>query len=276
MGDVNGVTGSNLDEVFSEALTDVPRRRGRWIGPLIVVLVLLAAAFGVAEWIGRMMLTSAINAGISQAGVDLTEDAKVSVPGLLLPQLATGSVDELTVEAEGAELEGVTADVGITATGVSVLGRTADAMTLVARVDADGIEDLLAKAGEGSPLAGLADSADVAVAAPDVTISGELSVFGQAIPLAFDVEPSASDGELGLAPRAVRIADAEARLDQGDALPHGAPSFLSGTIPVCLASSLPAGAALADAAVEDDRLVLTFDVDGGILMEPSLRARGTC
>lgn len=276
MNDVNGVTGSNLDEVFSAAMTDVPRRRGRWIAPLVVVLLLAAAAFGVAEWISRMMLASAINAGISQAGVEITGAAEVSVPGLLLPQLVTGSVDELTVTAESARLEGIEADVGITATGISVLGRTADAVTLVARAEAAGIEAILARAGEDGPLRSLAEAATIAVAEPEVTVSAELPVLGTAIPLSFDVVPSAAEGQLLLEPRAVTVADTEVRVSEGEPLPQGAPPFLSEPIPVCLASSLPAGAQLTDASVDGDRLALTFDVDGEILMTPSLRARGTC
>jgi len=270
------MTGSNLNDVFSEASTDVPRKRGRWIVPLLVVLVLLVAAFAVAEWIGRMLLGSAVNAGISQAGIDLSETADVEVPGLLLPQVITGSVAEVTIRAKGAELEGIRADVDITAEGVSVLGRTADALTLTASADADAVEAVLRSAGDSTALASLGDAIEISIAEPNITVQGALSVFGQSIPLALDAAPSAADAALQLAPQAIRMGETEVSLVAGDSLPQGAPSFLSSPIPVCVASSLPAGAVLTDAAVEGERLLLTFDVDGEILMKPSLRARGVC
>lgn len=262
-----------LPEVLDEAEAHVPRRRGRWILPLLVVLVLLAAAFAVAEWISRMVLTSAVDAAVMQAGVDVDGPVDVVVPGLLLPQVATGSVGEVRVAVADASFEGISADVEITAHDVSVLGRTADSIDLVAVTDADGVHALLEQAdGEWEALG---EAPDVAVEEPVVTLSAEVSVLGAAVPLSFDVRPSADDGDLLLEPDAVRVAGAEVGQDALAQLPPVA-SMLSAPIPVCVAGSLPTGATLTGVAVAGDEVVLRLDVDGEILVTPSLRARGYC
>ncbi|WP_240424036.1 DUF2993 domain-containing protein [Microbacterium halotolerans] len=268
------VPGSNLSEVLSEAETHVPRRRGRWILPLVIVLVLLTAAFAVAEWISRMVLTSAVDAAVMQAGVDVDGPTEVVVPGLLLPQVVTGSVGEVTVSVVDASFEGISADVEITAHDVSVLGRTAESIDLVAVTDADGVHVLFEQAaGEWEALG---EAPDVVVDEPFVTLSAEVSFLGAAVPLSFDVRPSAEDGGLLLEPDAVRVAGAEIGEEALAQLPPVAASMLSAPIPVCVAGSLPTGATLTGIDVSGDEVVLSLDVDGEILVTPSLRARGYC
>ena len=122
-------------------------------------------------------------------------------------------------------------------------------------------------------MGGAGRGADVAVEEPVVALSAEVSVLGAAVPLSFDVRPSAEDGDLLLEPDAVRVAGAEVGQDALAQLPPVA-SMLSAPIPVCVAGSLPTGATLT--VVLGDEVVLSLDVDGEILVTPSLRARGYC
>lgn len=290
MSDVNGVTGSNLNEVFSEALTDVPRRRGRWILPLIVVLILLAAAFGVTELICRMLVGKAVEAAMTQAGVEAGGTVNVSIDGLLLPQLLTGSIDRMTVAADRASVRGIDADVSITLHDVGIFSREADSIEMVADADAESVRSLVEAAG-GSALDRFGGAPHVSFEEPLMELSGETSVHDIPFSIVATVLPSAEDGELVLSldDITVELAGDEGELAQALGLPSGvslddappgvlppAPSFPDAPVRVCLAGTLPNGVQLVDAAVIGDRLEIDFDIDGKIVTTPSLRATGSC
>ncbi len=114
--DVGALRESRPPDARSGARTRRPRRRGR-IGALIavvVVLVLAAAAVG-AELYAR----SRIEAVIRSALPGLSEDATISVDGLVLPQVMGSRLNTLTIDADSLTLTR-TASTGDGATSTSM------------------------------------------------------------------------------------------------------------------------------------------------------------
>lgn len=114
--DVGALRESRPPDARAGARTRRPRRRGR-IGALIavvVVLVLAAAAVG-AELYAR----SRIEAVIRSALPGLSEDATISVDGLVLPQVMGSRLNTLTIDADSLTLTR-TASTGDGATSTSM------------------------------------------------------------------------------------------------------------------------------------------------------------
>lgn len=114
--DVGALRESRPPDARAGARTRRPRRRGR-IGALIavvVVLVLAVAAVG-AELYAR----SRIEAVIRSALPGLSEDATISVDGLVLPQVMGSRLNTLTIDADSLTLTR-TASTGDGATSTSM------------------------------------------------------------------------------------------------------------------------------------------------------------
>lgn len=114
--DVGALRESRPPDARASARTRRPRRRGR-IGALIavvVVLVLAVAAVG-AELYAR----SRIEAVIRSALPGLSEDATISVDGLVLPQVMGSRLNTLTIDADSLTLTR-TASTGDGATSTSM------------------------------------------------------------------------------------------------------------------------------------------------------------
>lgn len=286
MNDVNGVSGSSLAEVFAEAEVEVPRRRGRWILPLLLVLVLLVAAGAVAEWIGRMLVSKAVEAAMTRAGVETDGPVTVEIDGVLLLQLATGSIATMRVDAQDASVRGIDADVAVTLHDVGLVSREAKSIEMVADVDAESIGSLVETAGASAVWESIGGAPEISFDPPLITLTSETSVAGIPFSVVIGALPSADDGDLVLAidEAAVEPADPDAiELPPGVSLDDltsaglpGAPAIPKDPIRLCLAGTLPNGARMTDASVSDDSLEMVFDIDGRILTQPSLRAAGSC
>src|SRR5690606_20350325 len=88
-----------------------PQRRhpGRWIAAIIVLLVLLAAAVAAAEWLAREVTTNSIrNAVKAELGLPRDQVVEVDVPGIVLVQLAQGTLDEVTITSDDVTLGALT------------------------------------------------------------------------------------------------------------------------------------------------------------------------
>lgn len=252
-----------------------PRRRRGWIA-LLVVAVLFAGAFAGGEAIARGVIRERVEQAVRDAGIEVSGPIGVEIPGLVLPQLIGGRIDEATATAPGVTVEGVTADVTLDVHGVDVRASTAESAIAVATLDAGALEALLGRASAGSVWHDLGDAARIAIAEPHVEVSGALPVFGIPLPLALTLSPSADDGRVMLAPQRLTLGDWSIDRDDLDALPQGAPGALARPIPVCLAAALPSGIALDSVRVDDTRLLAGFRIDGAILNDPSLQRPGDC
>ncbi|MFD1492812.1 MULTISPECIES: DUF2993 domain-containing protein [Microbacterium] len=251
-----------------------PRRRSRrwpWIVTLGVVLALVAAAAVGAEALAR----GAVQAGVRQVIVmqlDLPADQEVDVEvdGLVLPQLLSGRLDRIAVASDDVALGPVAGDVRVALTDVPL---SADAAagpgTATVRLDEDQLRALLATI-DGFP----ADT--LGIAAPDLTIGTELSVLGASFPIGVALQPGAAEGDLTLTPTRFTLGETEVDADALRARFGGLADAVLRTWDVCIAEHLPAALTLTSVQVDRDTLVAGFDIDGAVVIDPDLRASGSC
>lgn len=247
------------------------RRRGRWIAVLVVVVVLLVAAVVAAEFIARSVVTGTVRTlVVKNVGLPADQDVDVQLSGLVLPQVITGRLDDVTVSSDDVTLGPITGDVRVELRGVPVSGASAaDGGVASVRVDQDQLRSLLAQIPDFP-------SGTVSVAAPDVTFETSLSLFGIAIPIGATVAPGAAEGDLTLTPSAFSVGGNAIDADTLRGQFGGIADPLVQTQSLCIADRLPAGLTLTSATVQGQDLVATFDVAGGILDDPALQADGSC
>ncbi|HET8926772.1 MAG TPA: LmeA family phospholipid-binding protein, partial [Microbacterium sp.] len=102
-----------------------PRRRhaGRWIAAIVVLLILLAIAVVAAEWLAREVTTNSIrSAVVSELGLPPDQEVEVDLTGVVLLQLAKGTLDEVTITSDDVTLGAMTGDMTVHATGLPVRG----------------------------------------------------------------------------------------------------------------------------------------------------------
>src|SRR3546814_13466984 len=128
--------------------------------------------------------------------LDLPADqpVDVEVDGLVLPQLLSGRLGEITVASSDVELGPISGDVSVSLTEVPIAADAAAGPgSATVRLDEAQLRALLATV-DGFP----ADT--VTVAAPNVAISTELSLFGASFPLGVVLQPGPAEGALTLTP----------------------------------------------------------------------------
>ncbi|MGN8552516.1 UNVERIFIED_CONTAM: DUF2993 domain-containing protein [Microbacterium sp. SLM126] len=255
-------------------VAEPPRRRRRvwpWIVALVIIVALAVAAFFIAEAVARDMVERTVKNEISkQLSLPADQEVDVEVPGLLIPQLIGGSLDQVTVSSQDVPVGAFEGDVTVTATEVPIQqGVDMGGATATVTLDEEQLRSLMATV-EGFP----ADT--LGLAAPNVTMSTELQFFGIEFPIGVALTPSVSDGDLVLTPASFELAgaqiDAGALSDRFGALADIVVRDWS----VCLAQYIPAGVTLTGVEVVGDTLVAEADVDGAIVTDPALQANGSC
>jgi hypothetical protein len=252
--------------------TERPRRRGgAWLVVLVVVVVLVAAAAVAAEWLARGIVQGGVRQVIvSQLGLASSQQVDVEVGGLVIPQLISGRLDDLTVSAPDVTMGPITGDVVVNVTGMPIRADSpATGGTAVVRLDEQELRSLLAVA-DGFP----ADA--VGIAAPDVTLSTELQVFGAGVPIGVALQPSAAEGDLVLTPQSITLGGAEISADDLRSRLGGLVDPLVRQWDICIARFLPSALTLTSVAVEGPQVVAGFDIDGAVVVDPALRENGTC
>lgn len=252
-----------------------PRRRRRgwpWLIVLAIVAALAVGAWFGAEAIARGVVTSGVRTLIaSQVEVPAGAEIDVDVPGAVLPQLISGTLDEITVSAPDITVGPLTGDVAITARGVPISGDAAAAGgTATVRLDADQLRVLLGEI-DGFP----ADT--VGIAAPNVTMSTDLSLFGTAVPIGIALTPGAADGRLTLTPATFQAGGAQ--LDAAALRQQfgGLADTVLRDWDICIAGELPAALTLTGVTVDpSNQLVATFDVNGAVVVDRTLLQHGSC
>lgn len=252
-----------------------PRRRRRawpWIVVLILVLALLAGAAVGAESIARGTVEGGIRTLVAtQVQVPPGESVDVEVEGLVLPQLIGGTFEQITVSAPDVTVGPLTGDVTVVANGVPIRGDApAAGGTATVSLDATQLRALLASV-DGFP------SEAVGIAAPNVTASTELSLFGASIPLGLALAPGAADGALTLTPAALTVGGAEVTADAARAQFGALADAVVRDWSICIAGDVPQALTLTGAEVSAaNELVATFDVDGRVVVDRSLLSSGSC
>lgn len=254
--------------------TEQPRRRRRawpWIVAFLIVIVLAVVAWFAAEAIARDLVTKTVKTEIAnRLALPADHEIDVEVPGMVLPQLIGGTLDQITVTSQDVPVGSFEGDVTVTATDVPVRGETTmgDATATVA-LDEEQLRALLSTV-QGFP------SETVGLADPDVTMQTELQFFGIEFPIGVALTPSVADGDILLTPSSFELAgaqiDAQALSDRFGSLAD----IVVRDWTVCLAQYIPAGVTLTDVHVDGAVLVADADIDGAIATDPALQENGTC
>lgn len=246
------------------------RRVWPWLVAFAIVLALAVVAWFAAEALARQIVTGVVRDQVrTQLSLPASQQIDVDIDGAVVPQLIGGTLGTLTISSDDVSLDAFTGDVTVVATDVPVRGGDLGGATATVVVDEEQLRALLATV-DGFP----ADS--LGLAAPNVTMSTDLQLFGATIPVSAELTPSAADGDLVLTPASLQIAGVEA--DAGELRERfGA---LADTVlrewTACIAEYLPAGATLTDVSVQGVEVVAVFAVDGAIASDPALQADGTC
>lgn len=239
---------------------------------LAIVVALAAGAWIGAEAIARGVVETGVRTLVSsQVQVPPGEEIGVEVEGAVLPQLISGTIDQITVSAADVTVGPITGDVSVTALGVPIRAdAAARGGTATVHLDQDQLRVLLAEI-DGFPT----DS--VGLASPDVTMSTELSLFGVAVPIGVALTPGATDGQLTLTPAAFQVGGAEATADEIRRQFGGVADAVLREWSLCIADDLPAALTLTGVDVApSNTLVATFDVNGAVVVDHSLLQNGAC
>lgn len=265
---------ANLSWLDQPDAREPRRRRNPW--PWIIVLVIvfglvIGAAVG-AEAIARGVVQGGIRTLVaSQVQLPPGEQAQVEVEGLVLPQLIAGTLNDVTVSADDVTLGPITGDVEVTATGVPIRADApATGGTATVHLDQTQLAELLSRI-DGFP------AATVGIAAPNVTASTDVNLFGASIPVGVALTPGASEGSLTLTPASFQVAGTEASADALRSQFGGLADAVLRDWSICIAGDLPAALTLTSVAVDaSNEVVATFDVNGNVVTDRALLQNGTC
>ena len=250
-----------------------PRRRRRWIGWLIALVILVA--LGIAAWfigdrIARDYAESVVRDQLLLAFP--SSDPVVTIgPGSVLAQALAGSLDTIHVDLGPTDLGGVTGDVSLDAEGVP-LDVTKPITTLA-------IDVAIGEAEAQQLISGLdgLENATLSLTGDEISLDSSFTVFTATIPLGISFTPAAADGAIELTPSAVSVNGAELSLTELASGPFGGVvSAIVKPQTVCVAEYLPVVLRLTDAAVSDGRLLLSIDGSGVVLDGDELETLGTC
>lgn len=222
-----------------------------WLGCGLVLILALGAGYGLDRWTANR--TEASLASDLAAATD-GENVHADVTGpLFLPQVASGSLDRIEVQADRLTLQDISiTDVTATAHDVSVdQPRTVGQLSVTGTLPIDSLQQLLSRS-DAVP-----DDFELSIA--DGHVAAHVDVFGT--PLAATVDPAVRDGEIRLRPRTLQFGDAQVELDDLPTSIQGLLEELS--VPV---DALPDQLAPAAISVRQDGIRLTvtgnhIDVD---------------
>ncbi|WP_217183520.1 DUF2993 domain-containing protein [Streptomyces sp. AC495_CC817] len=246
-----------------------PAKRRRWPWVLLVIVVVLAVLGVAAELLARSILPGVVRAVVVQQ-LDLPADQQLDVEagGLLVPQLIGGTLDSVRMSTDEITVEGITGAVDMTATGVPLRGGDLGGAKGTVRIDETQFATLFAET--ELPVD------DVAFSAPDATMSGTVTVLGLPVPLALTVTPGIVDGDLELTPRSIELGGIAVDAEQVKATLGGLGQRIAAPQRLCIADQLPAGISITGLSIKGQDAVIGFDVDGAIVTDAALRAKGVC
>jgi len=250
-----------------------PRRRSPWpwIVSILVIAVLMAGAWFAGEWLARDLVERSIRGQvIDSLGLPSDQDIDVEVVGPVLPQLISGTLDDVRVASDEVTFGSFQGDVSVRAAGVPVRGEEPmDAADATVSMDEAQLRTLLATI-DGFP----ADS--MGLTAPNVTMSTEIVLFGSAFPVGVLLAPGADEGRFTLTPTGFDVAGTQISADALRQQFGVLADVVLRTWGVCIADALPSGLTLTSVQTEPAGLVATFDIAPSILHDSALQEPGTC
>lgn len=248
------------------------RKKRRWIGPVVFVVVLLlliTIAFLVTEKLVRDGAGAALRAPIKQA-FGAQSDVEVEFGGgSVILQAIGGSIDAVSVDADNVTLGESTGRIHLLAGGVPLSTEgTIRSLSADWFVDAAGVTALLAST--DSPTA-------VQLADERIVVTTETEVVGQTVQVVATVAPSAGDGHLTLVVETLTVDGEPVDIEAAKAGTYGqGVAALVATRSVCVADKLPTSLAIDSASVIGDQLVLGFTGTNVALAGGGLTTKGSC
>ncbi len=247
-----------------------PRRRRRGWVVVIVVVAVLAALVVAAEFAARAIVPQVVRSQlIENLGLPADQAIDVEIPGLILPQLAVGSIAQMSVSADDVEVERISGDVRVDIQDAPVRGGDWSSARAVVLLDEDQVRTILSRV-DGFPVDAFR------LAPPEVALDTELNLFGAAIPLGVRLSAAAEDGDLVLSPTTFRLGDVDVSADALREQVGPLVGSFAQSWPVCLAQYLPRALTLTGVAVEERGVVATFEIDSAILRDETAQQPGSC
>ncbi|MEV8024517.1 DUF2993 domain-containing protein [Microbacterium sp. NPDC080220] len=247
-----------------------PRRRRRGWVVVIVVVAVLAALVVAAEFAARTIVPKVVRSQlIENLGLPVDQAIDVEIPGLVLPQLAVGSIAQMSVSADDVDVEGISGDVRVDIEDAPVRGGDWSSARAVVVLDEDQVRMILSRV-DGFPVDAFR------LAPPEVALDTELNLFGTAIPLGVRLSAAPEDGDLVLSPTTFRLGDVDVSADALREQVGPLVGSFAQSWPVCLAQYLPRALTLTGVAVEERGVVATFDIDSAILRDETAQQPGSC
>lgn len=251
-----------------------PRRRLRaWLIVLVILLVLAVVAVFVGERLVRDYAAGVVRERVATA-LSIEDPNQVDVAfgdGLLLLQLAGGSINELNLDIDSVDLGALSGSATAVAHNVPIDGASpvGDAV-----IDFTIPEEKLTSLAS-TFTAGAVDS--IGIAGGVISLETTLDVLAFSVPVSVGFTPSAVDGDIVFTPASIQLNGATVTAEQVRESPFGSVAApLLEPRPFCVAGELPQALTLDDAAVADDGFVLTITGSDVSLNEADLAVKGTC
>lgn len=246
-----------------------PVRRRRWPWVVLIVIVVIAVLAVVAELIARSVVPSTVRTLVIEQ-LDLPADQQLDVvaSGILLPQLISGTLDELRLSSDDVTIGGITGSAHVTATAVPLRGGALGSADGTIIIDGSQFASLL----EDSAL----PISQITLNEPNATAQGSIPILGRDIPVSLTVTPGVEDGDLLLTPVAVSLGGNELDLEKLAVLLGDIGNQLAAPQRLCIADQLPAGITLTGLRVDGTTIVADISADGRIAVDPQLLENGTC
>ena len=265
-----------MTDAFSQLqFVEVTKRRGRWVGPFIVLLVvigLLAAAFFVVDNVARGYAANRVEAKV-RSSLELPSSTPVDVtfagPSVLL-QLVGGTFEQVDIAIGGLSVGDLSGDATLTARGIPVdQNKAIDSVRVEFSADQSQLQKLVGDI-QGMPVSSLA------VKSGAIQVATTVNMLGVQLPVGIAFAPTAVDGQLVLTPKSVELngkslTPAELTSSLG---PVG--SALGAPRNICVASRLPKDFTLDSVAVSGDDLTLAVSAKSVVLGSQLLSTKGVC
>lgn len=252
------------------------KRRGLVATIVTVGIIAVLAVAGVVGWFaGNAWAKDKVVAEVTDQtrtalGLDADAPVDVTVDEPMLPQLISGSLSSVSVMVPKAPLGGATGRLTVHATGVPTSGEgdvtSADATV---SLTPDALTRLIGNFDD--TVAG-----SLKVDGDDVTVELNPSQFLSGISFALTLKPSAKDGDLVLSPVKFTVGGYDMDADTIRARFGTLADGILADRTVCVADRFPKGLTLSRISVGSDAVDASFDVDPGMLSDPSLQKPGTC
>ncbi|CAN5140437.1 hypothetical protein BH09ACT5_BH09ACT5_04540 [soil metagenome] len=266
-----------VETVVIEVPAPPARRRRRWIGVVIAIVVLaalLVVGFFVADAYAKTYAENYVRDRIVEV-LKLEPGAKVDVDlgaGSVLLQAARGALDEVTVHVDTVSFGDISGAAEIGATKVPLdSSQPLEKLDIQVTMSEENVEKL------SGFMSGM-ELKSIGIENELIRIGTDFTVLFFTIPVSVDLEPTAKDGGINFDPVTILLGDEE--ISVADLRANREFSALAGDLlasrDFCVASFLPQALTLDKVDIVGTDLVVGINGDGTALSDPALSTLGTC